>query len=186
MPNEVHDRAIEAQPVCVFLANLLMLSLLGIIMVRNSVTLARVGLQLHDSERNAVLGVTAAAALFVLQRLTTRLAPVDADVFVEVAKKRRVSISVAMLSAAAFSEEVWVALSILTLRGTGRSVATAVAITSVVFAIAHYQHTFGAAFAIALKGSISALLFVGTGSLITTFFWHFVGNLGSLYNARRR
>ena len=53
--------------------------------------------------------------------------------------------------------------------------------TVIVFAAMHYAYGFGGTVAVATKGSVSALLFLHYGSLVVTFLFHFVGNMGSLY-----
>ena len=59
------------------------------------------------------------------------------------------------------------------------------AITVIVFAAVHYGYRLGGVIAIAMKGVVSALLFLWGGSLIPMFLFHFIGHLGSLYWARR-
>ncbi|MGB6510055.1 MAG: CPBP family intramembrane glutamic endopeptidase, partial [Xanthobacteraceae bacterium] len=100
-------------------------------------------------------------------------------------RRRPVSLSVGIFLAGAFSEELWIAFCLVVLKSTGHSTLSCVGLTAIVFGIVHYQYHFSGAFAVALKGAASALLFLWSGSLVATFSWHFVGNLGSLYIARR-
>jgi membrane protease YdiL (CAAX protease family) len=186
MPTEVRDRATAIQPVCAVLADVLVLGLVGVAMLGRSVGPAQVGLLLDRWTRNALLGLAAAVALAALQGIVAKRVTIGPGQFVEIAKKRPISISVSMFLVGAFSEELWIALCIVALRAAGHTAFTSAVITSVVFAVAHYQPSLSSALGVALKGGISTSLFISTGSLVATFSWHFVGNLGSLYIARRR
>ena len=70
---------------------------------------------------------------------------------------------------------------LIVLKPAKHSAAISVALIIVVFAAMHYSYGLWGAVAVAVKGTISAILFLHFGSLIVTFFYHFVANLGSFY-----
>lgn len=186
MPNEVRDRAENIRRYANFLFDALILAFIAILMLRNSVPAARVGLQLENWKSNGVLGVTAGILLIMLMCLMHRFTGIGAsETFVYSVRRGSVLLWVLIFVAGAFSEELWIAFCLVSLMTTGHSATVSVAMTMVVFAAMHYGYGIGGAFAVALKGAISALLFLWSGSLIPMFLYHFIGNLGSLYWARR-
>ena len=100
-------------------------------------------------------------------------------------RRGSVALWVLIFLAGAFSEELWIAFCLAVLITALHSTFLSVAITVIVFAAVHYGYRLGGVIAIAMKGVVSALLFLWGGSLIPMFLFHFIGNLGSLYWARR-
>lgn len=184
MPVGVRDRAAAATYWCSFLTDALTVGCIALLMLRNSVAIARVGLHLKEWAANAALGVVAAILLILSQLIVARLIPTGPGTFAHAAKRSSVLLSAFVFLAGAFSEELWIAFCLVALRSTGHSSSVSVAVTAIVFGAVHYQYGFGGASAIALKGALSALLFLWSGSLLAPFTYHFIGNLGSFYRAR--
>lgn len=185
MPNEVRDKA-ESIRLCLdFLVDALILGFVATLMLRNSVPAARVGLHLENWKSNAALGVTAGILLIVLLRLMFKCTSIGAsEIFVYRVRRGSLLLWVLIFVAGAFSEELWIAFCLVALMANGLAMPLSVAITAVVFGAVHYGYRLGV-IAVALKGTISALLFLWSGSLIPSFLYHFIGNLSSLYWARR-
>ena len=84
----------------------------------------------------------------------------------------------------AFSEELWLVFCLVALRKAGYPPVVAVLLPSIAFGSAHFTYRWGA-LAVAIKGSFSCIFFLATGSFFAPYFFHFFGNLGSLYWGRR-
>jgi membrane protease YdiL (CAAX protease family) len=185
MPEEVRERAATIGRYANFLGDALILGFVAVLALRNSLAAARLGLHLYQWKTNAVLGVAAGVLLILMQRLVSKSTPRNSShPFVYQARRGSVLLWVFIFIVGAFSEELWIALCLVTLAITGHSTSVSVALTAIVFAAVHYGYRLGA-FAVALKGIMAALLFLWSGSLILTFLFHFIGNLGSLYRARQ-
>jgi membrane protease YdiL (CAAX protease family) len=185
MPNEVRDKAENVRLYLNFLVDALILGFVATLMLRNSVPAARVGLHLGNWKSNTALGVTAGILLIVLQSLMTkRTRSGPSETFAYHVRRGSVLLWVLIFIAGAFSEELWIAFCLVALMANGLAMPLSVAITAVVFGAVHYGYRLGV-IAVALKGTISALLFLWSGSLIPSFLYHFIGNLSSLYLARR-
>jgi hypothetical protein len=182
MPQELQDRADAVNRYLNFFVDALILISIGIWAHRISLDPARLGLQLADWKRHVLLGATAGILLIAVQALMLRRVPIDPrHAFTYRVRKGSPLLWVFLLASGAFSEELWIAFCLIVLRPTTHSAAISVAMTIVVFAAMHYSYRFWGAVAVAVKGTVSAILFLHFGSLIVTFFYHFVANLGSLY-----
>jgi membrane protease YdiL (CAAX protease family) len=182
MPQELQDR-VDAVTRCLnFLVDALIVSSIAIWAHRISLGPARLGLQLADWKRDVLVGVTARILLVSAQALLLRQVPVDSrHAFTYRVRKGSPLLWVFIFISSAFSEELWIAFCLVVLRPTTHSAAISVAMTIVVFAAMHSSYRFWGAVAVAVKGAVSAILFLHFGSLIVTFLYHFVANLGSLY-----
>lgn len=85
----------------------------------------------------------------------------------------------------AFAEEIWRSLCIVTLRNGGHRSAFVVLITAVVFTIAHIWEGPFRALGRFPFGVAAALVFIWTGSLLTTYFFHLIPNLAWTFWTRR-
>lgn len=185
MTEEVRDRAAKIRRYAYFLGDALMVGLVAALMSKISLSPARVGLHLEDWKRNATVGVVAGVLIALVQGWIVAVMPADPQhPFTYAARRGSTLLWVFIFIAGAFSEELWIVFCLVTLMTAGYSAPLSVAMTLVVFAAVHYPYRFGV-IAVFLKGAISALLFLWSGSLIPSFLYHFIGNLGSLYLARR-
>ena len=84
-----------------------------------------------------------------------------------------------------FAEELWIAFCLVTLKETGHSTVVAVMLTAIVFGAVHFQYRLGGIIAAIPYGIASAYLFLWQGSLFSPVLFHYIGNMGSFYWARR-
>jgi hypothetical protein len=182
MPQDLQERADEVTRYLNFFVDALILASVAIWAHRISLGPARFGLQLADWKRHVLVGASAGVLLIAAQGLMLRRIPIDPrHAFTYRVRKGSPLLWVFIFISGAFSEELWIAFCLIVLTSTTHSVTTSVAMTIVVFAAAHYSYRFWGAVAVAVKGTVSAILFLHFGSIIVTFFYHFVANLGSLY-----
>jgi membrane protease YdiL (CAAX protease family) len=186
MPAEVRDRAESVDRYLYFVMYALTAGFVAFLMLRNGVPAPSVGLQLEHWRSNVAIGTSAGALLVLLQSLIVRFLPEGAqpkttDRF----QRRSVGLWVFVFFVGTFAEEFWIAFCLVAMRTAGYSAVMSIAATAVVFGAVHLAYGFGGALAVALKGAISALLFLWCGSLIPMFLFHFIGNLGNLYWLRR-
>lgn len=182
MPQELQDRADAMTRRLNFLVDALTVASIALLAHRISRDPASFGLQLTDWKRHVLVGVTAGILLIAAQGLMVRRVPVDPrHAFTHGVRKGSPLLWVFIFISSAFSEELWIAFCLIVLRPATHSAAISIGMTVVVFAAMHYSYRFWGAVAVAVKGTISAILFLHFGSLIVTFFYHLVANLGSLY-----
>ena len=81
------------------------------------------------------------------------------------------------------AEELWMAFCLVSLIRTGHSAIVAVIVTAFVFGALHFQYRSGAV-GTALYGAVSSFLFLWRGSLLPSYLFHYIGNMGSFYWAR--
>ncbi len=187
MPEEMRDRAETVNRYANFLLDALLVGFVAVLVLRNSVAAARVGLHLDKWRTNAALGITAGVLLILLQGLMIKSIPLGtSNRFPYHVRRGSALLWVFIFIAGAFSEELWIAFCLVALMTTGHSMPVSIAITVIVFGGVHYGYGFGGALAVALKGVVSALLFLWCGSLIPMFLYQFIGNFGSFYWARNR
>lgn len=182
MPPEVRERSETVSRYLNFLVDALIVGLVFVLLRRTSLGTTSLGFHLSNWMRNAAIGIFAGVLLVLTQRLLLNSIPINPEhPFTSRVRKGSISLWVLLLMAGAFSEELWIAFCLVTLKSAGHSSGLSVLLTCMVFAAEHYSYRFWGVLAVALKGIISALLFLHYGSLFVTFFFHFVGNLGSLY-----
>lgn len=181
-PQEVDDQSDRVNRYLNFLVDALMLGLIAFVMHRTATSSTQVGLRFDSWKRDAVVGVFAATLLIAAQGLMLRRLPLDPrHAFTSRVRKGSPVLWVFIFAGGAFSEELWVALCLVVLREATHSVILPVVATLVVFAAMHYSYGLWGAMAAGAKETVSALLFLHFGSLVVTFSYHFIGNLGSLY-----
>jgi hypothetical protein len=194
-PAEVRDKSDAINRYANFLQYALLLGFIAISAERNSLPAARLGLHLHKWETSIVLGMTVLAVYLVLQSRMSKSLRSD-NQFTREVRRGSIRLWVSIFFVGAFSEELWIAFCLVTLNATGYSTSVSIAFVTLDFVAMHSQYythpgkpswafRLGAVLGVGLKSVVSALLFLWTGSLITTFPFHFIGNLGSLYWARR-
>ena len=182
MPVEVRDKAESLDRYFYFLIDALTIGFVAILMVRNHIPMAHVGVRLQNWKSDVLHGIAAGGLLITLQCLLARLLPrkkplPNTDRYA----RRSVGFWVCALFVGALAEEFWIAFCIVAMRATGHSVSVSVYVTAVVFGTIHLSYGYLGALSVAAKGATSALLFLWWGALIPMFLFHFSGNLGSLY-----
>ena len=186
MPEKVRRGAAVISRYANFLGDALIVSFVIVLMLRNSVPAARVGLHLENWKTNLLIGTASGILLILLQGLITRSThPRTPGPFAYHAGRGSVLLWLLIFVVGAFSEELWIAFCLVALMASGLAMPLSVAITVAIFGGVHYGYRFGGVIAVALKGTVSALLFLHFRSLVVVFFFHFLGNIGSLYWARR-
>jgi membrane protease YdiL (CAAX protease family) len=185
MPLEVRGRAESADRYWYFLVDGITVAFILGLMLWNRIPPAQAGLQMTNWKISALVGPAAGTFRVLLLGWLARSLPNLASGKAEDRLKRGpLPLWTAIFVTGAFSEELWIAFCLATLKTTGHSTAVSVGLTAAVFGAVHFEYRFGAV-ATAMYGALSALLFFWLGSLIPMFLFHFMGNLGSLYWARR-
>lgn len=181
-PLLVREKAAAFKRYAYFLGDSIIVGLVAVMMARSSLPAAQLGLHLDDCTRNAVIGIAAAALRVVAQRLILVRVPIDPeDSFTWNVRRGPPALWIGIYVTGAFSEELWVALCIVSLTGAGHTAGASVAMILTVFALLHYGYGFSGAVGAAVWELGSVLLFLHYRSLIPPFLFHFVGNLGALY-----
>jgi membrane protease YdiL (CAAX protease family) len=186
MPVEVRDKAESVDRYFYFVMYALTSGFIVGLMLGSGVHVAQVGLRLEHWGSNVAIGIAVGTLLVLLQGLMDRFLPKGAqpkttDRF----QRRSVGLWVLVSFVAAFAEEFWIAFCLVSMRATGHSEAMSVAVMAVVFGAVHLAYRFYGALSVAVRGVISALLFMWLGSLIPMVLFHFIGDLGNLYWLRR-
>lgn len=182
MPQELQDRSEAVTRYLNFCVDALILTSIAIWAHRMSLGPLCFGLQFAGWKRHVFVGTAVGIMVIFVQSGMLRLVPIDPrHAFTYRVRKGSPLLWVFVFISGAFSEELWIAFCLIILRPTTHSAGISVAMTIVVFAAMHYSYRFWGAVAVAVKGIVSAILFLHFGSLIVTFCYHFVANLGSLY-----
>jgi membrane protease YdiL (CAAX protease family) len=84
----------------------------------------------------------------------------------------------------AFAEEFWIAISIVTILNTIHALIVPILAVGIVFGLVHFGYGLGGMLATGVFGIISVSLFIWRDSLLPSFLFHLVGNLGVLYFVR--
>lgn len=185
MPEELRDRAESTDRYVFFIRDGTAVALLVALTIWQSVPAARVGIHLTNWKRNVAIGLVAGLLLVGIQTVVVRFFPGAPFKFgTDWLRRRSLAFGLSADLLGCFTEEFWIALCLVAFTTTGHSAALAVAVTAAVFGALHYQYRFGGALFITTLGVVSAILFLRTGSLLTSFLFHFVHNLGSLYWVR--
>ena len=188
-PPLVREKAAAFKRYAYFLGDGIIVGLVAVMMARSPLPAARLGLHLDNWSRNAVIGIVAASLRVVAQRLILVRVPIDPeDSFTWDVRRGPLALWMSIYTTGAFSEELWVALCIVSLTGAGHTATASVAMTLAVFTALHCGYGFWGALGAAVWELGSVLLFLHYRSLIPPFLFHFIGNLGTLYwhRCRRR
>jgi membrane protease YdiL (CAAX protease family) len=143
----------------------------------------QIGLHLDGWQQNALIGVGAGALQLGRQSLFWRLRPLPNTNDRRLAAEPRTNWILSQLFSV-LAEELWLAFCVVSLIQAGHSTVIAVLLPGTVFGALHYQYRVGA-IATGVYGAISVFLFLWRGSLIPPYLFHFIGNMGALYWARR-
>jgi hypothetical protein len=185
MPHDVQERAERVDRYIWPFTNLLTIAPIVALMNHLRIPAPVVGLRLDLWQLNVVLGVSTGLFLVVIQGLLRMLmTPKKEDLDHAEYARGSASLWCLIFLFGAFSEELWLAFCLVALRQTTHSIAFSILLTASVIGLAHFPYRFGA-FATASLGAVSGILFLWRGSLIPPYLFHFVGNIGALYWARR-
>jgi hypothetical protein len=149
-----------------------------------SLPFSQIGLRLDGWQPNALIGVGAGALQVGLQRLFWRLRPLSNTNDKRLAAEPRANWILSQLFSV-LAEELWLAFCVVSLIRVGHSALVAVLLPATVFGALHYQYRVGA-IGTGVYGAISASLFLWRGSLLPSYLFHYVMNMGSFYWACRR
>jgi hypothetical protein len=153
--------------------------------IYHSVSFSQLGLHLKDWQWNFLIGIGASFFQLGLQAIALKLTR----------SKRRVLEDPRLLEGSAvqwtfsnivsvLAQEIWIAFCYVTLRQTGHSAVTSVLLVGSIFGVAHFQYKLGA-LATAFYGVAFTSLFLWRNSLIPSLVIHYLGNISSLFLARR-
>ncbi len=186
MPVAVRDKAESVDRYFDFVTDALTAGFVVILMLWSGVGPAAVGLRTEHWGSNVAIGVTAGALLILIQILLVRRYPnMEPLPTTDRYQRRSVGLWVVVFLVGSSVEEFWIAFCLVSMAATGHSAFIAITATAAVFGVQHLEYRLPAALAVALKGAVSALLFLWQGSLIPMILYHFIGNLGTLYWLRR-
>jgi len=181
MPDEISLKSQKMDRYAPWLRDGVLLLLVLSLRAWYSISPSQIGLRIDGWQSNLLLGILACSLQMGLQALVWRLLT-SRGVHAEDESLIRRSLVRVFFSVCV--EQLWMAFCVATLRLTGHSASTSVALTAAVFGVAHLQYRFGA-FATALYGAVFACLFVWRGSLVPSFLMHLVGNTSAFFWARR-
>jgi membrane protease YdiL (CAAX protease family) len=183
MPPEVAQRAERVGRGVLWLRHALAVVIVLSFAMYQSLQVSQIGLRLDDWQRNSLIGAVAALLPLTLQAFYRRLYPLP-DVRDKPLAAEPIANWILSQLASVLAEELWIAFCVTSLVRTGHSVAAAVIFTSTVFGGLHYKYR-SAAIVTGVYGAISACLFLWRGSLLPSYLFHYLGNMGSFYWARR-
>lgn len=182
MPVVVREKAESADRYFYFLIDALTAGFVVGLMLWSGVGPAAVGLRMEHWGGNVAIGVAAGALLILVQILLARLYPnMEPLPTTDRYQRRSVGLWVIVFLVGSSVEEFWIAFCLFSMTATGHSAFISVTATVAVFGMQHLEYRLPAAYAVALKELVSALLFLWLGSLIPMILYHLIGNLGTLY-----
>lgn len=184
MPPEVAQRAERIGQYVLWLRHGLVLAFVLGTVALQSLAFSQIGLRLDGWQLNTLIGVGAGALQVGLQRLFWRLRPLPNANDKRLAAQPRANWILSQVFSV-LAEELWLAFCVVSLVRAGHSALVAVLLPATVFGALHYQYGVGA-IETGGYGAISASLFLWRGSLMPPYLFHFIGNIGALYWARRR
>ncbi len=186
MPPELLERAQHIDRYVVTIRNAIALSLLAALILHQSITARQVGLHLNNWLSNSLIGVFAGLMVLTLQGMVRKFLPVlNKNPNNPELQSGPAWFWIVSTLSSALAEELWIAVCIVVLIQTSHSILASVLVTASVFGLLHFAYRFGGILAIGSYGAISGSLFVLRGSLLPLFLFHFIGNIGALYWARR-
>lgn len=162
------------------------LSLVALLMKYVSVSPTAVGLSASQWKLFVVIGTAGGIAWLAVQELAMNLSSgVNPRSSADDLQEGAATLWMALFLIGAFAEELWRAFCIIAFLWVGDSLTFAILITSFVFALGHYGRSVVQRLGMIPLGIVAASLFAATGSLIASFTFHLVINLGTLHRARR-
>jgi membrane protease YdiL (CAAX protease family) len=184
MPPDVQEKAERFDRHTWPLRDGLIVALIMILMRYERIPAWRLGLHFAHWKANATIGVISGFLLIGFREYILKLPRVEEGFDDYGLSKGSVSLWCLAFLIGAFSEEFWIAFCLVTMRGTHHSVASAIVVTAAVFGAVHYPYRLGA-LAVACIGALSGSLFLWRSSLLPSYLFHFIGNIGTLYWVRR-
>lgn len=186
VPPELHERIQHIDRYVLVARGVLILGLLAALIVHQSIPDRRIGLHLSNFPPNALIGLSAGLVNLALQGMILKFIPrVNEKPNNPELRSGPVWFWILATPFGVFAEELWIAVSIVLLLQTLHSTLVSISVTAAVFGLMHFAYRPGGILAIALYGAISGWLFVSRGSLLPSFLFHCIGNVGALYWARR-
>jgi membrane protease YdiL (CAAX protease family) len=186
MPTEVLTRAERVDQLVWPFQHATILGLVILLMVYQKVSATQVGIHKDRWQLSLALGITVGLLLVAMQGLIWKVVPSVMAQREEFENARGSAIIwCANYMVGAFTEELWLVFCLVALLRAGYPLPVAILVPSIAFGSAHFSYRWGA-LAVAIKGSFSCFLFLATGSFFAPYFFHFLGNVGSLYWALRR
>jgi membrane protease YdiL (CAAX protease family) len=147
--------------------------------VNQSLQFSQIGLRLDGWLRNSLIGIVAALLPLGLQGFFRRLYPLPDIRDKPLAAEPTANWILSQLFSV-FAEELWLAFCVVSLIRAGHSTTIAVLLPATVFGALHYQYRAGA-----IATGVYGALFLWRGSLLPPYLFHFIGNIGAFYWARR-
>jgi membrane protease YdiL (CAAX protease family) len=186
MAPELLAKAYYVERYVMVLRNLTIVAVVYALAAHQSLPGTRLGMNWNDWQTNVAIGFSFGLMRVALQGSIRKLLPSLGEVpnNPELLSSPT-SFWIANFLLGSFAEELWIALCIVVLVSVLNSLTIPILVTGVVFGLVHFGYGFGGFLAIAIYGIISGSLFVWRGSLLPLFLFHFLGNLGVLYWARR-
>jgi len=183
MPPQVTQRAQRFGRYVLWLRNGLVVAIVLGLARHQSLRFWQIGLRLDGWRPNSLIGIAAGFMSVGLQRLSRRLYPrldiKDKRLAAEPAANWILSQLVSVLA-----EELWMAFCVISLIRTGHSTTMGVLLPATVFGALHFQYG-SEAIGTGVYGAVSACLFLWRGSLLPSYLFHYLRNIGSFYWACR-
>jgi membrane protease YdiL (CAAX protease family) len=185
MPPEVAERSRKLRRYVMFMDDALIVALVLILSRTARITPPQMGLNLISWKRNLLLGCASGILWAALQWVVKRLFFSSSRMTPRFFQGGSASLWILVFISGAFSEELWRSFCVVALKGTGHTTAFVVLVTAAVFAIAHIWGGLARASGRFPFGLAAALVFVWTGSLLTTYSFHLISNLATIGWIRR-
>jgi hypothetical protein len=185
MPPDVVMRIEKRSSQIILLRSLLLAAVVSGLTLYQRLGMPRIGLHLHDWERNSLTGLVAGLLALCLQYLVVRILafPRKRD---NIPPLPPSTLQFVLLNVPnVFGEELWVAFCLVGLKDTGHGSALSIMLTAAVFGMMHLHYRLGGALAKSLYGVASASLFLWRGSLLSPYLFHYISNIGTFYWNRR-
>jgi membrane protease YdiL (CAAX protease family) len=186
IPAELRDKAEFIDRLILLPRDAIAIGCVAGLMLWQSVPPTLAGLRLDQWKTNIAIGVAAGALrVAAVSALFAWVPGTGQGTTAQFTRTGSTSLWLLIDLVGVFAEEFWIAFCLVALRETGHAVALSVTIVAIVFGAMHWQYRFWGALATAALGAVACLLFLWRDSLVPTFLFHFIGNLGGLYWLRR-
>lgn len=186
MPPEIAESARKSRRYTCFVDDALIVAMVFLLSIFVHVARAQIGLNLVFWRRNLLIGCGMGILWSGLQYVVRCLVLSDSNKMnSRFFQGGAASLWALIFLSGAFAEELWRSLCLVTLRDTGHATGFVVLITAVVFAVAHAWEGPFKALGRFPFGVVAALAFVWTGSLLTTYAFHLIPDLVTIFWIRR-
>ncbi len=180
MPLETAGKADRIAPLVGLASEASLVLLVSILMWGQAVGIAAVGLRGEHWRAGLLIGCAAGLLWAGPQGVLLRTFPEARRRLTTRFQKGSALSWVLVVSFGAFAEELWRAFCLVTLQRAGYSLATSVILTAAVFGLSHSPWRVNLLPKV-IFGGVAALLFLWLRSLLPTYLFHLISNLGSLY-----